>query len=91
MFIERNKNVSISLLKDFNKITSKHQKPMNIEIKGNIIEVHFPNKVVKIRGSQDEDGFRVFTEKLEGNPRLSDEDIEAIKEKLSLFPDIVID
>ena len=64
---------------------------MSVEIKGNRLIVHIPNRTVELRGHLDQDHFRVYTESLEGNIELTEENIKAIRAEISKNPFIIID
>lgn len=64
---------------------------MSVEIKGNRLIVHIPNRTVELRGHLDQDYFRVYTESLEGNIELTEENIKAIRAEISKNPFIIID
>lgn len=54
------------------------------------LEVHLPNKVVKLRGHQDDDVFTVFTESIETHPCLSDNEKKNIQSEVRKRNDIVV-
>ena len=56
----------------------------------NELEVHLENKIVKLNGHQDKDGFSLFIESLETNPTLSPEDRKDIREEVRKRDDIII-
>lgn len=62
-----------------------------MKIKNNEIEISLEDKVVKLRGHQDDDVYRIFTESLESHPELSSRDKEKIKKLVEANPDIIID
>ena len=56
----------------------------------NELEIHFSEKVVKLRGHKDRDAFSLYTESLETSPSLSPKDREELLEELKRRDDIVI-
>lgn len=63
---------------------------MDIFKKKDELEVRFPNKVVKLRGHQDDDVFTVFTESMETHPCLSDKEKKDIQSEIRKRDDIVV-
>lgn len=63
---------------------------MKIVKKANELEIHFDEKVVKLRGHQDKDAFSLFTESLETNKLLSQKERESILSELHNRNDIVV-
>lgn len=63
---------------------------MEIIKKVNELEIHFPEKVIKLSGHQDKDAFSLFTESLETNQSLSKKEKEDIISELHIRSDIVI-
>ncbi len=59
--------------------------------KDQFLEISLPDKVVKLKGHQDKDAFRVYTESLETHPNLTDKDKELIRDKISKDPNIIVD
>ena len=55
------------------------------------ITIQLPNKVVKLKGHQDQDGFRVFSESIESHPTISQKEREIIKGILSDDPNTIVD
>ena len=62
---------------------------MEIKIKQNELEVQLKDKVVKLQGHQDMDAFSLFTESLETNLLLSQNDINEIRLALKRRDDII--
>lgn len=63
---------------------------MEIKKKTNELEIHFDDKVVKLRGHQDDDAFSLFTESLETCGSMSNEDKENFLQELKKRKDVVI-
>lgn len=63
---------------------------MKIVKKPNELELHFHEKVVKLRGHQDNDAFSLFTEDFETNPTMSQTDRQALLAELQKRKDIII-
>lgn len=63
---------------------------MEIVKKLNELEIHFEEKVSKLRGHQDKDAFILFTENLETNTSLSQKEKETVLSELHNRSDIVI-
>lgn len=63
---------------------------MDFKKEKNELEVCLPNKVVKIKGHQDDDVFTVFTESLETHPCLSDNEKKEIHSEIRKKNDIVV-
>lgn len=64
---------------------------MNIRKKINELEIHYLNKVVKLRGHQDEDVFTVFEEDWVSKTFLTESDRKAMIQEFEERGDIVID
>ena len=63
---------------------------MEIIKKTNELEIHYPEKVIKLRGHQDTDDFSLFTESLETNPSLSQKEKEELRTVLRNRSDIIV-
>ena len=63
---------------------------MKIVKRKNELVVCFPEKVVKLKGHQDNDFFTLFTESLELNSSLSEKDKKLLIAELQKEKDIVI-
>lgn len=64
---------------------------MNIRKKINELEIHYLDKVVKLRGHQDEDVFTVFEEDWVSKTFLTESDRKAMIQEFEERGDIVID
>lgn len=64
---------------------------MNIRKKINELEIHYLDKVVKLRGHQDEDVFTVFEEDWASKTFLTESDRKAMIREFEERDDIVID
>lgn len=63
---------------------------MEFKKKRNELEVRLPNKVVRLKGHQDDDAFTIFTESLVTHPALSESEIKAIISETRKREDIVV-
>lgn len=64
---------------------------MSIKKTKNGLRVQTYDTSVELRGHQDDDYYRVFTESLEAKTSISDDDIKEIKDELSKYSDIILD
>ena len=58
---------------------------------GDYMEIYFPEKVVKVRGHQDEDAYRMFTESFETSTSLTNQERSSVRDALKHLRGIVID
>lgn len=63
---------------------------MNIRKKINELEIHYLDKVVKLRGHQDEDAFTVFEEDWASKTFLTKNEKRAIEDEFDERGDIII-
>ncbi|MBR1394574.1 MAG: hypothetical protein IJ559_02810 [Prevotella sp.] len=63
---------------------------VNFVRKGDLIEIHLGEKIVKVAGHLDSDCFRIFTESFETSS-LTDQEREIVRKELQHRNDIIID